>query len=212
MLEFRTHTLCSRVSRFPEMRIAPKSQEEQRFIQANLRASRAHFGKRRLDAQVNLESLEKFAALLRPVEARSQPAGPGSLRRQPTPEAGPKPEAQPEPRIKPLQPAADDESDMFGSSDESMLSAHKVYLGKRDSIKIRVDSPQKDLKAVLKDIRGVVRSEKSRAQKDYYMECFPDMAEQVEYSGDTRRGRAKRPKNVSFKSQFKKIQDINAKK
>lgn len=178
-----------------------RTPQDNHFIRRHFKRSQNHYNKKRLFTQIKLETLEKYASLLQPRNQDQGEQANVAISDQPK---------KSEPILQENQ-GKDDDSDMFDSSSESLSSfPHKVQLGKRDFIKIKQDSPQKDAKQVMKDMQSLLTKEKGKIQNEFYMECFPDMAELVDFS--SAKGRQRKRNNKSYKAQFKKIQEINKKK
>lgn len=201
MINYKTDSFFSKVSKYPEIEVQKRTPQDNHFIRRHFKRSQNHYNKKRLFTQIKLETLEKYASLLQPRNQDQGEQANVAISDQPK---------KSEPILQENQ-GKDDDSDMFDSSSESLSSfPHKVQLGKRDFIKIKQDSPQKDAKQVMKDMQSLLTKEKGKIQNEFYMECFPDMAELVDFS--SAKGRQRKRNNKSYKAQFKKIQEINKKK
>ena len=200
MINYQTNSLFSAISKFPDIAIEKKTTQDYQYIKNNFPKLKNKFGNKRLHTQINFDTIEKYSELLKPLDDEIK-------RKEPVNNIAEKNE-----QVKEKKSIKDDESDMFASSDESISSMpYNIQLGKRDSIKIRIDSPKKELKTTMKDIQSLMHKEKFKIHNEYYMECFPDMAEEFDYSTKNGKRGGKRKKNKSYKTQYKKIQDINNK-
>lgn len=111
-----------------------------------------------------------------------------------------------------------DEEDMFNSDSDSSkedeedlvnLNPYQIKLAKRTDHLNSEEEKDEVLKNEMVQIKDLLIKEKKKVEKEYYMECFPDLQEQIIFHGRNP-NRKKRGKN--YKQEFERIQRINDKK